>query len=135
MSKTKSPVKASRRSQRDEKLILALLQNPSVEKAAEAANVGAATLWRRLQDPEFQRLYRGALRKIFSQAVGRLQHASGAAVGTLLRVMTDPSSPAASRVRAANCVLERSERAMELEEIEARLARLEQAQSSQTEWE
>jgi hypothetical protein len=38
-------------------------------------------------------------KRAFSQSVARLQHASNAAVGTLLRVMTDREAPAASRVR------------------------------------
>ena len=51
------------------------------------------TLWRSLQKPEFAEAYRKARRDAFSQSVARLQHASNAAVGTLLRVMTDREAP------------------------------------------
>jgi len=78
-----------------------------------------------MHDPEFQELYRVRRRESYSQAVARLQHASSAAVGTLLRVMTDPGSPAASRVRAAWYVLDQATRFMETEDLELRLARLE----------
>ena len=53
------------------------------------------------------------------------KQASSAAVGTLLRVMTDQAAPAASRVRAADSVLDHAARAIELEDIEVRLSGLE----------
>ena len=114
---------------RNDQLVLALLQHPSIEKAASAAGVSESTLRRRMQDPEFQELYREARRESYSQAVARLQHATGAAVSTLLRVMTDQTCPAASRVRAAWYVLDQAGRFMETEEIEVRLAQLEAEQS------
>ena len=42
--------------------------------------------------------------------------------------MADPGAAAASRVRAASQVLEISVRAMELDDLDARIARLEQEQ-------
>jgi len=56
-----------------------------------------------------------------------LQHASNAAVGTLLRIMTDRERPAASRVRAADVVLQAALRGMETEDIETRVSELERA--------
>lgn len=49
------------------------------------------------------------------------------AVGTLLQVMTDREAPAASRARAADVVLRTALRGMELEDLEARLDRLERS--------
>jgi hypothetical protein len=80
-----------------------------------------------MQKPEFVAAYRQARREAFSQSVARLQHASNAAVGTLLRVMTDRVAPAASRVRAADVVLQNALRGMEVEDIEARVSELERA--------
>ena len=112
---------------RQERTILALLEHPTHEKAAAALGISAVTLWRRMQNPEFIEAYRKARREAFSQSVIRLQHASAAAVGTLLRIMTDREAPAASRVRAADVVLQTALRGMEIEDIEARLANLERA--------
>jgi hypothetical protein len=106
---------------------LALLEHPTLEKAAVAVGVSDVTLWRSLQRPEFAEAYRKARREAFSQSVARLQHASNAVVGTLLRVMTDREAPAASRVRAADVVLQTALRGMEMEDIEARLDRLERS--------
>jgi hypothetical protein len=56
-------------------------------------------------------------------------------VSTLLKVMVDASTPAATKVRAAQSVLEHSAKAIEIEEIEARLAQLERdAQQCKPEW-
>jgi len=110
---------------RQEQAIVALLENPTLEKAAAALDVSSVTLWRWMQKPEFQEAYRKARREAFAQSVARLQHASQAAVGTLLRVMTDRDAPAASRVRAADVVLQTALRGMEVEDISARLDRLE----------
>ena len=115
------------RSRRQDRFILALLEHPTLEKAAVAVGVSDVTLWRNLQRPEFAEAYRKARREAFSQSVARLQHASNAAVGTLLRVMTDREAPAASRVRAADVVLQTALRGMEMEDIEARLDRLERS--------
>jgi len=112
---------------RQDRLIVALLEHPTLEKAAAAAGVSDVTLWRNLQKPEFAEAYRKARREAFSQSVARLQHASNAAVGTLLRVMTDREAPAASRVRAADVILQTAFRGMEMEDIEARVSELERA--------
>jgi len=112
---------------RQDQLVVALLENPTLEKAAVAAGISAVTLWRRMQEPEFVEAYRKARRESFSQSIARLQHASNAAVGTLLRVMTDRTATPSSRVRAAEVVLQNALRGMEMEDIEARVSELEKA--------
>ena len=112
---------------RQERMILALLEHPTNEKAAAPLGISSVTLWRATKKPEFAEAFRKARREAFSQSVARLQHASNAAVGTLLRVMTDREAPADSRVRAADVVLQAALRGMEMEDIEARVAELERA--------
>jgi DNA-binding MurR/RpiR family transcriptional regulator len=112
---------------RVDQLVLALLQHPTIEKAAESVGINPATAWRWMQDLAFQERYREARRQAFGQSVARLQHASGAAVTTLLKIMLDLKAPTHSRVRAAETVIAQTLRAIEMEDIEARLARLEQA--------
>jgi hypothetical protein len=111
-------------------MIVALLEHLTHEKAAAALGISPVTLWRQMQKPEFAAAYRKARREAFSQSVARLQHASNAAVGTLLRIMTDRETPAASRVRAADVVLQTALHGMELEDIEARVSELERAAES-----
>jgi hypothetical protein len=117
---------AMRRNRQREQLILALLQQPGLEKAAAAVGISTVTAWRITKTPEFKEEYRQARREAFSQSLGRLQQAAGAATSTLMKIMVDPTAPAGSRVRAADRVLEHAQSALELEDIQVRLSRLEQ---------
>jgi len=62
-----------------------------------------------------------------SSTVARMTVGSTAAVSTLLKVMVDPSTPASTKVRAADSVLSHSAKAIEIEDIEARVSELERA--------
>ena len=77
------------------------------------------------KEPEFQKAYRAARRHAYGQSVASLQQATSAAVSMLLKVMVDASTPASTKVRAADSVLNRSAKAIEIEDIEARVAELE----------
>ena len=110
-----------------EEAIAALLSQPTVEQAARAINVGTRTLVRWLQNPEIKQEYYKARRDAFGQATARFQQASGAAVMTPLKIMVDPNAPPSTRVRAADSVLDHAAKAIEIEDIEARVAALEQA--------
>jgi hypothetical protein len=112
---------------KQEEAIAALLVQRNVEDAARAAGIGTRTLLRWLKLPEFQAAYREARRAAYGQSIARMQQASGAAVSTLLKIMVDPTAPASTRVRAADSVLDHSAKAIEIEDIEARVAELERA--------
>src|SRR5260370_22744021 len=77
-----------------EQLILALLQQPSVEKAADSSGISTVTAWRISKTKEFKEEYRNARWEASSQSLARLQQASGAAVSALLKVMIDKTTPA-----------------------------------------
>ena len=52
---------------------------------------------------------------------------------TLLKIIVDPTAPHSTRVHAADSVLDYSAKAIEIEDVEARVAELEQiAASNQT---
>ena len=113
-----------------EQAIAALLSYRNVEEAARAVGISANTLLRWMKEPEFDAAYREARRTAFSQSIARLQQASSAAVTTLLKIMTDPNASSSARVRAAEVVLERTARAIEIEAIDVRGAELERAAGS-----
>ena len=121
-----SEPRVMRRARQREQLILALLQQPGIEKAAAVVGISTVTAWRITKTPEFQEAYRQARRDAFTQSLGRLQQAAGAATSTLMKIMVDATAPAGSRVRAADCVLEHAASALDLEDIQVRLAKLEQ---------
>jgi precorrin-4 methylase len=108
----------------------ALLTQRTVEDAAQSVGIGAATLRRWQKEPEFQAIYRAAKWAAYSQSVGRMHQMSTAAVSTLGKVMVDPSTPAAVKVRAADSILNHTVKAIETENLEARLTELERANDS-----
>ena len=110
-----------------EAAITALLTHRNVDEAAQAAGVGATTLWRWLSLPEFQAEYRKARRDAFSQSVARLQQGTSAAATTLLKTMIDPGTSASVKVRAAEAIFHHAAKAIEIEDIEARVSAMEQA--------
>jgi hypothetical protein len=115
---------------RQEEAIIALLTNPNVEHAARAVKIGPRTLYRWQQEPEFDKAYRKARRDAFGQGTARLQQASGAAVSSVLKIMLDQHTPASTKLRAADLVLTHGAKAIEIEDIEARVAELERAAES-----
>ena len=110
-----------------EQAITALLSHRSMEEAARAAGIGVNTLLRWMKEPEFDQAYRKARREAFGQGTARLQQASGAAVSSILKIMLDQHAPASTKLRAADLVLSHGAKAIEIEDIEARVAELERA--------
>jgi transposase-like protein len=110
-----------------EEAIAALLTQRNIEEAAKAAGIGANTLLRWLKLPEFQTAYRQARRDAFGQAVARLQQGTSAAATTLLKTMIDQGTPASVKVRAAEAIFNHAVKAIEIEDIDARVTALEQA--------
>jgi hypothetical protein len=107
--------------------IIALLTQRNVEEAARSIGIDGSTLMRWLEIPEFKAAYRQARWTAYSQCIARLQQASTAAVTVLLKTMTDPATPPSTRVRAADSILAHTVKGIETENIEARVADLEQA--------
>jgi len=66
-------------------------------------------------------------RAAFGQAIARLHYFSIAAVSTLGKVMLDAATPPATKVRAADSILDHTVKAIETEDILARLSALEDA--------
>jgi hypothetical protein len=114
-------------SRKQEEAVAALLTQRNIEEAARTAGISTRTLMRWLQVPEFQKAYRQGRRDAYSQAVARLQQGTSAAATILLRTMVDPGTPASVRVRAAEVIFSHAFKAIEIEDIEARVSELEQA--------
>jgi hypothetical protein len=115
-----------------EEAIAALLVHRGFEDAARAVGITTKTLLRWLKEPEFEADYRKARRAAYSQSIARLQQASSAAVSTLLKIMVDTNAPASTRVRAADSVLDHAAEAIEIEDLEVRVAELERAAAAQS---
>ena len=110
-----------------EQAIVALLTCRTTEEAAHAVSVSSVTLLRWQKEPEFQLSYLAAKRAAFGQSIARLHHLSNSAVSTLGKIMLDSTTPPATRVRAADSILDHTAKAIELEDIEVRVSELERA--------
>jgi hypothetical protein len=114
-----------------EDAIAALLTQRNLDEAARSVGITPKTPLRWQQQPEFQKAYREARRTVFGQAVARLQQGTSAAATTLLKTMIDPSTPASVKVRAAEAIFNHAAKAIEIEDIEARVSELERAAEAQ----
>lgn len=111
-----------------QKALLALLENPTKEKAAAAAGITSKTLRRYLDNPEFQTEYRVAFSGMVSDAVRQAQKTLSPALTTLEEIMRDDEQNGQIRVSAARSLLEFSLKATEQLDILDRLEALEAAQ-------
>ncbi len=105
------------RRQKMERIAQALFEHGTPQKAAIALGMSRVTVWRWKRKPEFQEVYGEVRREALSRSSSRLLHGSPAAIAILLRVMVDPSTPTALRVRTAVCVLAYTAKFFELEEL------------------
>ena len=110
-----------------EQAVAALLTQPNIDLAAKSVGISPTTLLSWMKQPEFQKAYREAKRAAYSQAVARLQQAAPLAVATMLKLMADPATPASVRARAADSVMDHASKAIEIEDVEARVTELERA--------
>ncbi|HYW46820.1 MAG TPA: hypothetical protein VE959_28395 [Bryobacteraceae bacterium] len=110
-----------------EEAIAALLVQRNIDEAAKAVGIAPNTLMKWMKELEFQTAYREARRAAFGQAVARLQQGTSAAATTLLKTMIDPATPASVRVRAAEAIFNHAAKAIEIEDIGARVSDLERA--------
>src|SRR4051812_45047408 len=108
---------------KQDRAILALLTEPTVEAAARTADVAPATLWRWSRQPEFRTKLRDARRAVLEGAIGRLQQAATEAVSTLQRNLS--CGTPSVEVRAATAILDQAVKAVELFDVIERVEQLE----------
>lgn len=114
-------------SARQERAIVALLNNPTVSAAAKESGVAERTLHTWLRQAPFLAAYRFARRESFSQAIALTHRYAGHAVQTLAKIMTDAAAPYTARVQAAVAILRFGREGIELEDLAARVDALEEA--------
>jgi hypothetical protein len=120
-------------STKQENAIVALLNEPSVAKAAQASGLNQKTIHRWLDEPVFSRAYRKARRESFAQAVAATQRYAPVAVQTLAKIMADPTLSASARVSAATSLLKFSRESIELDDLATRVDDLEKSMKQEAE--
>jgi hypothetical protein len=112
-------------SPKQRKAVEALLTTGEVTAAAQAAGVNRATLHRWLAEPAFQATVRDAEARALDDLSRLLVRLGRTAAATLAKAMSDPTTPWATRVRAADASLGRLLQLRELATLEARVVELE----------
>jgi transposase-like protein len=118
-------MEASKLSHREDVALVALLTEATIANAAQRVGVGEATIYRWLQQPDFQAKYRAVRRQLLENAITQLQSVAGEAVGTLVRNLYCGHAP--TEVRAAMALLGLAVKSVELIDTQERLAALEDA--------
>jgi hypothetical protein len=121
------PRNAERIDHRQERAIVALLNEQTIQKAAESVGISDRTLHRWLAEPEFAERYRRARREAFGQAIALTQRYAPLAVNTLAKVMLDAAAPINAKVQAATAILKFGREGLELDDLSARIEALERA--------
>ena len=110
-----------------QKALVALLTQPTKEKAAAAAGITSKTLRGYLDDPEFQTEYRKVFTELVEDATRKVQQTLDPAVAVLREIMEDRDETGQVRVTAARSVLEYGLKMTETTDILARVNELETA--------
>lgn len=110
---------------KQQKVIAALLSEPTTKQAAQSAGVNEATIWRWLQLKPFQTAYLAARRETVKQSIARLQKKTGDAVDVLSEIMQSQNVPGSVRVSAAKAVIEYAIKSVEVEDLAHRVEELE----------
>jgi hypothetical protein len=118
---------------KQEAAIIALLNEPTVSKAAVACGLNDRTIYRWLDESAFSKAYRKARREAFAQAIAATQRYAPVAVQTLAKIMTDPTLSASARVSAATSLLKFSRESIELDDLATRVDDLEKSMKQEAE--
>ena len=110
---------------RQQRAVESLITCISINEAAKSANVDRRTLYRWLQQEDFQAAVRRARQLSLTQLATHMQHSVAHAAKTLNQVMQDEKATPAARVSAARCSMDLYYKAATLEDIMDRLITVE----------
>ena len=120
------------RRQADQMLLVAMACGATVEAAALKAGLSQATVYRRMQGPDFQKRLQQVQSDMVKRASGTLTAAATEAIRTLLALLQS-SNPAAVRLGAARAIIDLGVKLRENAEVEERLQALEERLSGKGE--
>lgn len=89
----------------NEEIIAALLQHGTIKAAADAAGVGTRTIYDRMNEREFRAEYAQAKADIVRQAVFSINGKLAAAIEAVADIMTDKEVNPATRLQAAQTII------------------------------
>lgn len=111
----------------DEKVIIAVLSNPTIAKAAKSLQVSERTLYLRLAEPGLKQKLQQARGRLLESALTALEALTGEAIEIMGRIMRDPANSPQVRLSACNGVLTNTLKLSEQVDVTQRLEALEAA--------
>ncbi|MBR6393911.1 MAG: hypothetical protein IKS13_03750 [Ruminococcus sp.] len=89
----------------DEVIVAELLNSVSIRAAAKKLGLQEKTIYKRMKQPEFKKLYADARKEVVEQATARLQNFANQAVSCLALVMSKQEYAPQVRTNAADAIL------------------------------
>ena len=89
----------------DDQIIAALLQHGTIRAASAAVGLSERTLYDRMNEGDFQALYKAAKADLIRAAVFNINNQLQAAIDTVVQVMQDENNNSAVRLQAAQTIL------------------------------
>lgn len=114
------------RQTKDERVIAALIANPTIRAAATASGISETQIYARLRTPEFKNKYAEARRQLLERNTAALQGHLAAAIETLAKVCQDEKAAPQVRINAADAIIRNTLKMTEQSDILTRLGELEQ---------
>jgi len=106
--------------------VMCLARGETVAETAKLTGVSLRTMWRQLEDPEFNNHVRDARRRILDEAAGILAGAAAGAAKRLVEI-SEKAEKTSDRLKASTAILDYLMRLKGNADIEARLSQLEDA--------
>ena len=112
---------------RQNNFLQALLTEPTTEKAAKKARISKTTAYNYLKSSDFKARLLSEKRELMAQVTNQLQQQALEAVKVLSDIMTNEEAPEYARITAAKSVLDNAYKGLDLEDIQVRLSKIEEA--------
>ena len=89
----------------NEEIIAALMNSSTLAQAAQAAGISSRALYDRMIEQSFRAEYKAARAAVLRETVNSLNQRTGAAVNTIAGIMEDTEASPATRLQAAQIIL------------------------------
>lgn len=116
-----TPIKKTK----DEKIIAALIANPTIRAASGACGVSETQIYARLRNPDFRSRYDEARRELLERNTAALQGHLAGAIETMGQICSDAGVNPQTRLSAADAIIRNSLKMTEQTDILTRLKELE----------
>lgn len=110
------------------KFMLAILSEPTIQKACDKVGITTQTAYRWLKNEDFKQEFQVLKRDYMKTVTTTIQKNTQIAVSTIIDIMKDEKLPPTVRLQGARTILEYGYKGLEIEDILTRLDKIERMQ-------